>query len=244
MIFLILEFTKYDSEYRNDLTFVQPNEANVSRHIFDQFRASSIADLTLFLQLRAEELIDNGEGLFSMLGGGYIDKDDQNNLERSSFITGRNGSVYKEAFENAANDPHYFQIAEKIKEAQLQTFIPYFLRSEHDVMESFNLVKDVLELKALKWENCQIDCGSPEKLADLIWSIHGNAFEGSVRAMLSKHKTHHQPINLPITDKENLFKTIIEAVKLHINIITKRDFANGQSTTSYMYLVVKRKPRK
>ena len=83
MIFLFLELTKFGKEHRNDLTFVQPNEANVSRHIFDQFRASSIADLTLFLQLRAEELCDNGEGLFLMLGGGYLDKDDQNNLQRN-----------------------------------------------------------------------------------------------------------------------------------------------------------------
>jgi hypothetical protein len=244
MILLFLDFTKYSREYKNDLTFVQPNEANVSRHIFDQFRSSSMADLTRFLQLRAEELCDNGEGLYLMLGGGYLDKDDQNNQQRCSFIKGRNGSVYKEAFENAANDPEYFRIADKIKEAQLQTFIPYFLRSEHDVMESFNLVKDVLELKALKCEDCQIDCGSPEKLAELIWSIHGNAFEGSVKAMLSTHKALHNPINVPINDTENLFKTIIGALKLHIDIITKRDFANGQSTTSYMYLVVKRKPRK
>ena len=126
---------------QNDVKFVQANEANVNKHIFEEFRKSSIDDLTLFLQLRAEELCDDGEGLFLMLGGGSNDKKDPNYSLSRSFIKGRDGSVYKEAFENAAKDPQFADIANNIKKAQLASFIPYFLRSESDVMESFDNAK-------------------------------------------------------------------------------------------------------
>ena len=226
---------------QNDVKFVQANEANVNKHIFEEFRKSSIDDLTLFLKLRAEELCDDGEGLFLMLGGGANDKNDPNYSLSRSFIKGRDGSVYKEAFENAAKDPQFADIANNIKKAQLASFIPYFLRSESDVMESFDKVKDVLELKELKWEDCRVDNGTPEKLADLIWSIHGNALTGSIKDMLNKEKESHNKNN---SDIECLSQQIVNALQLHIKLITQRDFPDGVTTTSYMYLVVKRIPRK
>ena len=226
---------------QNDVKFVQANEANVNKHIFEEFRKSSIDDLTLFLQLRAEELCDDGEGLFLMLGGGSNDKKDPNYSLSRSFIKGRDGSVYKEAFENAAKDPQFADIANNIKKAQLASFIPYFLRSESDVLESFDQVKDVLELKELKWEDCRVDNGTPEKLADLIWSIHGNALKGSIKDMLNKEKESHEK---NVSDIECLSQQIVEALQLHIKLITQRDFPDGVTTTSYMYLVVKRIPRK
>ena len=226
---------------QNDVKFVQANEANVNKHIFEEFRKSSIDDLTLFLQLRAEELCDDGEGLFLMLGGGSNDQKDPNYSLSRSFIKGRDGSVYKEAFENAAKDPQFADIANNIKKAQLASFIPYFLRSESDVMESFDKVKDVLELKELKWEDCRVDNGTPEKLADLIWSIHGNALTGSIKDMLNKEKESHEN---DVSDIECLSQQIVNALQLHIKLITQRDFPDGVTTTSYMYLVVKRIPRK
>ena len=226
---------------KNDIKFVQPNEANVNHFIFEQFRKASVDDLSLFLKLRAEELCDNGEGLFLMLGGGSKDKKDPSYALSRSFIKGRNGSVYKEAFENAANDPQYASIASKIKEAQLASFIPYFLRSETDVMESFEQVTDVLELKELKWESCKIDCGTTDKLAELIWSIHGNALAGSIKDMLLRDDYSHAS---DVSDTESLGQQIISALQLHIKLITDRDFPEGISSTSYMYLVVKRIPRK
>ena len=226
---------------QNDVEFVQPNEANVNHLIFEEFRKASIADLTLFLKLRAEELCDNGEGLYLMLGGGSNDQDDPSYALSRSFIKGRNGSVYKEAFENAANDPQFASISSKIKEAQLASFIPYFLRSESDVKESFDQVKDILELKEIKWEYCKVDNGTPEKLAELIWSIHGNALAGSIKEMLIKnHESHDENIS----SIENLHQQILNALQLHIKLISQRDFPDGVSTTSYMYLVVRRIPRK
>ena len=62
------------------MKFVQPNETNVKSEIFERFRACSITELTLFLQLRAEELCDNGQGLFLMVGGGSLGFDEKNKL--------------------------------------------------------------------------------------------------------------------------------------------------------------------
>ena len=106
-------------------------------------------------------------------------------------------------------------------------------------MESFDEVKDVLELKELKWESCKIDCGTTDKLAELIWSIHGNALAGSIKDMISKDS-----YGSDLSDTELLGQQIISALQLHIKLITERDFPEGVSTTSYMYLVVKRIPRK
>lgn len=231
------------------MKFIQPNEANVQPHIFEKFRSSSIDDLILFLKLRADELCDNGEGLFLMVGGGSLGFDEKNMYDtyggqHNGFLKGSNGSIFKEAFENAASDPQYYSIQKEIKEAHLAAFTYYFLRCEADVKESFAHVKDILELKELKWENCPIKCGSPSKLADFIWSIHGNALDGSVKKMLNKRKTSDLDAKESMQNTDIIHMKIVEALKVHINILTKRDFPDGNTTASYMYMVVKRKPRK
>ena len=63
----------------------------------------------------------------------------------------------------------------------MAAFCPYFLRCESDVMESFSHVKNILELRELKWENCLINSGSPEKLVDFVWSITGHSVEESIK---------------------------------------------------------------
>ena len=62
-------------------------------------------------------------------------------------------------------------MAKIIRDLQLAAFCPYFLRCETDVLQSFDKVKDVLELKELKWQTCNIPCGSPEKLVIFLWSL-------------------------------------------------------------------------
>ena len=91
------------------MNFFQPNERNVKPEIFELWRNASINDLALFLQLRADELVDNGAGLFLMVGGGgSLDADKKNNQnpyggQISDFLNGSaNGSIFREAFENAA----------------------------------------------------------------------------------------------------------------------------------------------
>ena len=90
------------------MNFFQPNERNVKPEIFELWRNASINDLALFLQLRADELVDNGAGLFLMVGGGSLDADKKNKQnpyggQISDFLNGSaNGSIFREAFENAA----------------------------------------------------------------------------------------------------------------------------------------------
>ena len=182
-IYILIDVYDFPKE---DLKFVQPNEANVKPQIFDRFRASSISDLTLFLQLRADELCDNGQGLFLMVGGGSLGYDDKNKLnpyggQTIGFLNCQKGSILKEAFENAIKDPQFCHIAKDIHKAHLAAFCPYFLRCESDVMESFSHVNHVLELRELKWENCLINSGSPEKLVDFVWSITGHSIEESIK---------------------------------------------------------------
>ena len=231
-----------------DRKVVQVNEPNVNSAIFDTFRASSIVDLSLFLKLRADELCDHGEAVFMMVGGGSLGHDEMNlenpyGGQQIAFLKGSKGSIFNEAFENAYHDPKCSGFANEIKEAHLASFIPYFLRCEADVLESFDCVKDVLELSELKWENCAINSGSSEKLADFIWSIHGHALEKSINTVLMTPEISNGTSKQSRVDMDILKTKIITALKSHINNITKRDFPDGNIAASYMYMVVRRKPR-
>ena len=242
-IISIVDIALEGGETSCGMNFVQPNEANVNHDIFENFRAISLNDLTLFLKLRADELCDNGEGLFMMLGRGDLGCNDSENTKRTSFIRGPNGSVYKEAFENAAKDPNYCEIAMEIERVHQATFIPYFLRSESDVMESFEHVTDLLELRQLEWKDCNINCGSPEALMDLIWSIHGHALQKYIRREVQHDEEIISQLPSSISGTESVYNKIVEAIKFHMCLIAKRDFHDGQTTATYMYMVVKRKPR-
>ena len=206
----------------------------------EQFRSTAVANLILFLKHRADELHDNGEGLFLMVGGGSLGYDETNRDnpyggQQNGFLKGPNGSIFREAFENAARDPHYSHIAKEIEEAHLNSCMYYFLRCESDVRESFEHVKDALELKELKWENCLVNCGTPEKLTDFIWSIHGHSLKESIKLTAHERKNSF--------DQKELEDTIFAALKSHVNILTKRHFPDGHTTVSYMYMVVKRMER-
>ena len=127
----------------------------------------------------------------------------------------------------------YFLISENIIEkVHRETFVNYFLRTQEDVMESFERVKDKLDLIELKWENCLIDCGTPEKLFDFIWSIHGHSIEESIKEIVEK-----------VEKDTNFTQDLMREVKSHIKILVDRDFTKGSTYGSYMYLVIKRKPR-
>ena len=192
--------------------------------------------------LRAEELSDNGEGIFLMAGGGSVGYDEFDSTnpyggQKIGFIHRKEGSIIKEAYENAAKDSRNEQIAKHIKAVHHASFVNAFLRCESDVLESFEHVKDVLELKELRWENCPVTCGSSEKLVDFIWSIFENSLTECTKTMISKNEA------ISIKEKDDLTKEIMNAVKQHLYIIAKRDFPEGQLDHTYMYMVIKRKPR-
>ena len=199
--------------------------------------------MTIFLQLRAEELADNGEGLFLMVGGGSLGFDNLNINDKygglkMGFIHRKEGSIFKEAFENAAKDIKNVKIAKDIKRAQLASFAYYFMRCESDVLESFENVKDVLELRELQWKSCPITCGSPEKLGDFLWSIHGNSLIECTTALIDKDNA------IDTKEKIDLSNRIINTVKHHLYVLTEINFPDGNTAGNYMYMVVKRKARK
>ena len=224
------------------MKFVFPNEPEVRPYIFQKFRSAAIEDLIKFLKLRADELSDNGEGIFLMAGGGSngndeLDSTNQYGGQKIGFIHRKEGSILREAYENAAKDFANEHIEKDIKRAHRASFVNAFLRCESDVLESFEHVKDVLELKELKWENCPVTCGSPEKLGDFIWSIFENSLTECTKTMIGKKDS------IGIKEKDDLTKEIMNAVKHHLYIITKRDFPDGKLDHTYMYMVIKRKPR-
>ena len=179
-----------------------------------------------------------------MVGGGTLgyDRSDIRNpyggLHAGFIHRKQSGSIFREAFENASKDVRYKKIVKDIKRVHLAAFTYYFMRCESDVLESFEDVKDVLELKELKWENCPVTCGSPQKLGDFIWSIHGNSLIECTKSMIEKDAS------IACQEKDDRSIEIINAVKEHLYILIKRDFPDGNTTVNYMYMVIKRKPRK
>ena len=118
----------------------------------------------------------------------------------------------------------------------MAAFCPYFLRCETDVLQSFDKVKDVLELKELKWQTCNIPCGSPEKLVIFLWSIHGHSIEEALKELLNNEND--------LETDQSIGKNIIDALKLHMVLLANKYFPDGQVMVSYMYMVVKRRARK
>ena len=177
-----------------------------------------------------------------MAGGGSngydeLDRTNPYGGQKIGFIHRKEGSIIKEAYENAAKDFRNEKIEKDIKRAHRASFVNAFLRCELDVLESFEQVKDVLELKELRWENCPVTCDSPEKLGDFIWSIFENSLTECTKTMIGKKDS------IGIKEKDDLTKEIMNAVKHHLYIIAKRDFPEGQLDHTYMYMVIKRKPR-
>ena len=67
------------SSFTNEkLLFLNANERNVDPEVAEVFRAVAQKDLTLFLKLRAEELVDDGYGLYLMVSDKCKGRPDSN----------------------------------------------------------------------------------------------------------------------------------------------------------------------
>ena len=60
------------------LRFTHANEREVDAEVEEAFRAAAKKDLALFLQLRAEELVDSGFGLYLMVSDQRQGQSDSN----------------------------------------------------------------------------------------------------------------------------------------------------------------------
>ena len=223
-----------------NMQFIFSGESSACPKLRERWRSAAVEDLALFLKLRADELHDGGEGIYLMVAEctanppflpGYEE------YKNNPMVNGPEGSLYKLAFERAAMDPAYSNLASKIKTAQRACFVPYYLRNDSDVMESVKQVENVLHLVSLKRENLVVECGSAKNMADYAWSIHGNSIENSIRSIVLTSE------NNGTIGQDGACSEIIQAVQKHAHIICEEKFPDGTLVIGCMYIVVRRKPR-
>jgi len=171
------------------------------------WQKQSLDDLVKFLRLRANELVDNGEGLFLMFSG-----------QGPNF------------FNNGLTKPWLFTKAWQaaVEEGSLpievieKCYTLYYERVEIDVEEAVKKVPE-LELLDLQWKIIPIgdQSDSPEAVCDMWWSIHANTWKSSSGATTEQ----------------------MEAVRRQTqSLFTEMD--DSVLKLSYMYFVVRRKPRR
>ena len=214
---------------------MNPSEPNVDLAIIEEYRAQSAADLSQFLKCRADELTDNGFGLYLMAGEpGASAKHVQLSFLRKT------KPVFTEAFENAALEfekTGKSQLARLTYEALIITKFPMFARSCEDIKKTLSEknLKNLLELVEINTEERLVDHKTGECMADFLWSL----LQNSIVAALTTWSEGHQEDNLNL----DLASSITEAIRKQVRLIVERDSPDGRHSITYTYIVVKRKPR-
>ena len=210
-------------------------EQNVDSAILDAYRAQGEEDLAQFLELRAEELIDDGFGLYLMVGqsGQDAQHTDLNFIRKPK-------SLYVEAFENAAKDferAGKAELANLTKQAQVMTKFPMFTRRCEDIKKTLSKegLRNVLELVEIGTKECLVDNKTGEGMADFLWSVQANSLIAALKTWSEGLQEDNS--NLDLTS------TITEAVKKQMTLLAQRDFPDGRHYITYTYIVVKRQPR-
>ena len=213
--------------------FLHAAERNVDPAVSDVYRAHGAEDLALFLKCRAEELADNGFGLYLMVGQpGEDAKHSHLNLVRKS------KSIFVEAFENAASEFERngeLTLANKTEQALLAAKFPWYTRHKSDIKEvlSHDCFKNILKLIELHSEEVMVDSKTGAGLADFIWSVHGNTLLSSVKRWTDKLQE----------GSSDLASTVTTAVRKHVTLLAERDFPDGRTYVTYTYVVVQRHSR-
>ena len=210
-------------------------EPNVDSAIVEKYCVQSAADLALFLKCRANELVDNGFGIYLMCAqpGPHSKHKHLNYVWKSK-------PVFKEAFENAALE---FEIAGKshisnlINELHVNVKIPMFARTCEDISKTFeeNSLGNVFELVDMNIEERCLDHKTGKCMADFLWSLCKNSIESALDTLLEG--------NPNVNIKSDLASSIPEQVRKQVRLISLRDFPDGRHYISYVYIVVKRRPR-
>ena len=228
----ILDLSSFNTEHRR---FLHPNEQHVNPAVYEAYSVQASEDLTKFLKLRAEELVDNGFGLY-LMGGEPVASAKHVHL---NFIR-KTKPVFTEAFKNAALEfekTGKSQLARLTYEALIITKFSIFERSCEDIKNTLaeKSIKNLLDLVEINTEECLVDHKTGEGMADFLWSILKN----SIVAALATWSEGHQEDNLNL----DLASSITEAIRKQVILIAERDFPDGRHYITYTYIVVKRKPR-
>lgn len=227
-------FSDLSSFSRDKRNFFIVAEPNVDSEIFEAYRAQAAADLAHFLKLRADELIDNGFGIYLMgsAQGANV------KYEQLNFIRRR---IFTESFENAALD---FEVAGKddlanlTREALVMVKPPNFERCCEDIKQALadEDLKGKLELIDIDTKECLVDNKTYEGMADFLWSVKQNSIVASLASLADGPRNENLPASWA--------SSITDAVRKHLKLIAERDFADGRHYISYTYFVVKRQSRK
>eukprot|EP01063_Lacrimia_lanifica_P030291 TRINITY_DN479_c0_g2_i2.p1 TRINITY_DN479_c0_g2~~TRINITY_DN479_c0_g2_i2.p1 ORF type:complete len:365 (+),score=103.78 TRINITY_DN479_c0_g2_i2:52-1146(+) len=196
--------------------WVSPHERQVPPAVLEEWRAAADRDLLLFLSLRAEELVDGGEGVFLMVGGGAGDSPQVHDWLRPL----EGAALFTQAFRRAAN------AGEVRADALANAVIPYFLRSEADVRRVCEQLDGVLEVVAL--DSAPLEVGQVEHdpsadpaVGSLAWSIH----EACLRT------------------SSGCSEAEMDAVRRHFMDLHREHYPRGTCHVAYTALAVRRRPR-
>ena len=127
-----LDLSSYPSKKRR---FLYASEPSVDPKITDEYRAQSAADLALFLKCRADELVDNGYGLYLMAA----QPGSHSRHVHLSFLR-RSKPVFNEAIENVALEfekAGKSQFSDLTKELLVTVKFPMFARTCEDITKTF-----------------------------------------------------------------------------------------------------------
>ena len=227
-----LDLSSFPTEKKR---FLYASEPNVDPAIADEYRAQSAADLTLFLKCRADELVDNGFGLYLMAA-----QPGAHSKHRHLSFLRKSKPVFNEAIENAALEfekAGKSHIANLTRELLVTVKFPMFARTCEDISKTFaeNNLDKVLELFEMNIEERCLDHKTGECMADFLWSLCKNSIESALDTLLED--------NSNVNIKSDLASSIPELVRKQVRLISLRDFPDGRHYISYVYIVVKRRPR-
>ena len=230
-IHFLLDLSSFPIEKRR---FLNVSEPNVDPSIIDEYRAQSAADLALFLKCRADELVDNGYGLYLMAA-----EPGTNSKHRHLSFLRKSKPVFIEAFENAAlefekaGESHLSNLT---KELLVTVKFQNFARTCKDICKTFseNNLDNVFELVDMKMEDRCVDHRTSKCMADFLWSLFKNTIVPVLATLLE---------NSSAEIKSDLASSIPELVRKQVRFIVERDFPDGRHYISYVYIVVKRRPR-
>ena len=124
-----------------------------------------------------------------------------------------------------------------INELHVNVKIPMFARTCEDISKTFeeNSQGNVFELVEMNIEERCLDHKTGKCMADFLWSLCKNSIECSLVTLLEG--------NSNINVNSDLASSIPELVRKQVRLITLRDFPDGRHYISYVYIVVKRRPR-
>lgn len=221
------------------LNFTFVRDLPASTGVYEAYQIQAEKDLTQFLKLRADELIDGGFGLYLMVGS--------EREEANSRIMKSPEPLFFQAFLNTASEfasKGQSHLANYTKEAMAVAKYPIFYRNKKDIRDTLSqeCFKNIFELVEVQSEECLLDNKTGVGMTNMMLSICENAMFASLRHWAEDFSQAQRDDDLA-TSGDDLTTSIMEAWKSHLGLLVDKNFPDGKFYLTYLYLVVKRMPR-